>query len=248
MLSLLYGRNWPINYNSIALRQYLDALQVCAHSVQRVPASRAAQSIRAAGRLDVCRAEYTRQALDFMRGCQGAGFVLLHITLSYIVDSNSGDYSPPCLSSITSCASRALRTISDALLRCFCASCNTRSFIHTGSRIVIVVMGSGLLLYNLSPSHNVVVKVVGCACLACIGGLACTCPVGRMGLACVCPLGPCPWDTMRISQVVLHVNPLARLFFSPAAYYEIATLSLYRQISPYSNINPLHLPTRTTAG
>lgn len=174
-----------------------------------------------------------------MRGCQGAGFVLLHVTLSYIVASNSGDYSPPCLSSITSCASRALRTISDALLRCFCASCNTRSFIHTGSRIVIVVMGSGLLLYNLSPSHNVVVKVVGHACLAC--------PVGRMCLACVRPLSPCPWDTMRISQVVLRVNPLAKLFFSPAVYYEIATLSLCTQISPYSNINPRLVFPSTTA-
>lgn len=154
-----------------------------------------------------------------MRGCQCAGFVLLHVTLSYIVASNSGDYSPPCLSSITSCASRALRTISDALLRCFCASCNTRSFIHTGSRIVIVVMGSGLLLYNLSPSHNVVVKVVGCACLAC-----------------VYPLGPCPWDTMRISQVVLHVNPLAKLFSSPrhttrSPHYHHAPRSAHTAIS-----------------
>lgn len=177
------------------------------------------------------RVFHAAEALDFMRGCQGAGIVLLHVTLSYIVASNSGDYSPPCLSSITSCASRALRTISDALLRCFCASCNTRSFIHTGSRIVIVVMGSGLLLYNLSPSHNVVVKVVGCACLAC-----------------VCPLGPRPWDTIRISQVVLHVNPLAKLFFSPTAYHEIAALSPRPQICPHSNSTPCHPPPRMTAG
>lgn len=78
----------------------------------------------------------------------------------------------------------------------------------------------------------------------------CTCQVASVGcacLACVCPLGPCPWDTERVSQRVRYVNPLAKLFFSPAAYYEIATLSLCHQISPYSNINPRHPSTRTTA-
>ena len=220
----MHGRNCPVNYNLIASRQCLDALQVCAHSVQRVPTSRAAQSIRAAGGLDACRAEYTRQALDFMRDCQGSGFVLLHVTLSYIVASNSGDYSPPCLSSITSCASRALRTISDALLRCFCASCNTRSFIHTGSRIVIVVMGSGLLLYNLSPSHNVVVKVVGCACLACIGGLACavrcslTCfrASGRSYVPCLrLSPGPLPLGHHENITGCLTCQPPCKTFFQP---------------------------------
>lgn len=89
--------------------------------------------------------------------------------------------------------------------------------------------------------------VVGRACLACIGGLACACPVGRMCLACVRPLDPCPWDTHKIPCCIHDVNPIAKLFFSPAAYYEIATLSLCHQISPYSNINPRHPSPRTTA-
>lgn len=65
-------------------------------------------------------------------------------------------------------------------------------------------------------------------------------------------LASVPWTLVLGTLIRYHkrnaiVNPLAKLFFSPAAYYEIATLSPRTQIDPYSNIKPRHPSPRTTA-
>ena len=65
-------------------------------------------------------------------------------------------------------------------------------------------------------------------------------------------LASVPWALALGTHIRYHkrlplVNPLAKLFFSPQTYHEIATLLPRPQISPYSNIKPRHLPTRTTA-
>ena len=157
-------------------------------------------------------------------------------------------------------SSSAILTTSENVLSWRSASSSTPSRSQAGSLTATRTIGSGLCLGTTSTPYALVKlrrycwwtrirlsvgdshTLVGLSCLPC-----CCWSVVLALLASV------PWTLVLGTLIRYHkrlplVNPLAKLFFSPTAYHEIATLSPRTQIDPYSNSTPCHPPPRMTAG